>query len=112
MRARKFISLLCILSYSSITNAALTEHVSTIESVYPLADGSFIVTFDQNAATCPSTKSPKYHFVSSNQVGVTEEAAKRIYAAALLALAMDKQVRVYFDDSTMYCWIDRMRVVK
>lgn len=92
--------------------AGLVEHVSTIDSVYPLADGSFIIIFDDNAAACPNTKSRKYHFVAVNQLGVTEQAAKQIYAAALLALATDKQVRVYFDDSTPYCWIDRLRVMK
>ena len=92
--------------------ASLVEHVSTIDSVYPLADGSFIIIFDDNATACPNTKSRKYHFVAVNQLGVTEDAAKQIYAAALLALAMDKQVRVYFDDSTTYCWIDRLRVMK
>lgn len=93
-------------------SASLVEHVSTIESVYSMADGSFIIIFDDNAAACPNTKSRKYHFVAVNQLGVTEQAAKQIYAAALLALATDKQVRVYFDDSTPYCWIDRLRVMK
>ncbi len=97
---------------SSAALATETWHTSTIKYVYPLADGTYVLIFDTNAPTCTSTTTDKYHYVIPSQNGMTDEGAKKIYAAALLALATDKAVQIAFDDATTNCYINRLSVVR
>lgn len=106
------IALIACLVASRGALAAESWHTSTINKVYPQANGTFIVVFDTNAADCLNTNPQKFHYVAPAQSGVTDEGAKMIYAAALLALAMDKTVQVAFDNATSSCLINRMVVLK
>jgi hypothetical protein len=92
--------------------AAESWHTSTIKWVYPFADGTFVLTFETNAADCTNANPNKYHYVTFNQNGMTEEGAKKLYAAALMALATDKTVTVAFDNASYGCYINRLIVVK
>lgn len=113
MNTRTFmIALIAPIVVSTSAMAAESWHTSTIKKVYPQANGTFIVVFDTNASDCPNTNLDKYHYVSPTQNGMTEEGAKKIYAAALLALAMDKTVQVAFDNATSSCHINRMVLIK
>lgn len=92
--------------------AAEVSLVSTIMRIYPLASGSFVLVFDAESPSCTNGGIPKYHYVTVNQNSVTDQGAKNIYAAALLALASDKQVTVVFSDSTSSCYINRLYVIR
>jgi hypothetical protein len=70
----------------------------------------FVLIFDTSAPDCASPN--HYHYVVPTQNGVTDEGAKRIYAAALSALAMDKTVQVNFDNATSACYVNRLVVLK
>lgn len=106
------LTLIVLVTQGSRVLAADVWHTATVRSVYPQASGSFVLTFDTDSAACTSTSSPKYYYVVVNQNSVTEEGAKKIYAAALLAVASDKQLQVNFSDLTTYCYINRVAVVK
>lgn len=92
--------LICSMLVASLSAANLSFQ-SSVQFVYPLGDGSFVLGFTENAAGCPNAESPtKYFFVTVGQNNVSTEGARHIMATALLALAADKSVVFVFDDST------------
>jgi hypothetical protein len=98
--------------YAIVAPAAESWHTSTLKMVYPLADGGFVLIFDTDAPSCPGAGPNKYHYASPPQNGLTDEGAKKMYAAALTALAADKTVQVAFDNATTFCYVNRMSVVR
>jgi hypothetical protein len=67
-------------AFALTANAGESWHTSTIKKVYPQANGTFVLIFDNNAVDCPNTNLDKYHYVSPTQNGMTDEGAKKIYA--------------------------------
>lgn len=100
---------LCVLSIS--VQAAEVWHTASIRSVYPQSDGSFVLTFETNAPACSNPNPYKYHHVTPTQNGMTEEGARKVYAAALMAKAAALPVQINFDDSTNLCYVNRMWVL-
>lgn len=98
----------CLMAISSGAIAAESWHISTIQKIYPLADGSFVLVFDTNASDCANTNTGKFHYVAPTQNGMTDAGAEKIYAAALLAMAMEKTVQVAFDNATSSCYVNRL----
>lgn len=107
-----FIGLLATacLSLLAIANASATErsHISTVKFVYPLASGDFVIGLDTDTTACTSTSSPKYYFVTVGANGVTTEGSKKLYAAALTAITTRQTISLTFDDSTAYCYVNRL----
>jgi hypothetical protein len=109
-RSAKIVSFM-VLSLSAMSTSAQAAdvwHTSTIRSVYPQANGSFVLTFEVNAPACSDSNIYKYHYVTPTQNGMTEEGAKKIYAAALAAKLAALPVQINFDDSTNMCYVNRM----
>jgi hypothetical protein len=80
--------------------------------VYPEADGSFILTFQGTQSTaCTNTANPKYYEVRAGQYGVNADGVKAMLATALTAHASGKVIQLAFDDSTSYCYVNRLRIV-
>jgi hypothetical protein len=99
---------------AAVVPAGATErwHTSTLQWVYPLASGDFVIGFDADNSYCTSTNTPKYMYVAVGQNGVTAEGAKKIFAAALTALALGKTLSIAFDDGTASCYVNRVTVNK
>jgi hypothetical protein len=111
MLARHAARVICLMSISCGVFAAESWHTSTIKHVYPRADGSFVLVFAVNAADCTNGNTGKYHYVTPTQNGMTDAGAAKIYAAALLAVAMEKSVQVAFDNATSSCHINRLLIL-
>jgi hypothetical protein len=103
---------LCALLISPNVLSAEIWHSSTTKMVYPQADGTFVLIFDTDAPACTGPGPGKYHYVSPTQYGMTEEGAKKLYAAALAALAADKTVQIAFDNSTSFCYVNRLTIAR
>jgi len=103
---------LCAFLVSPNALSAEVWHSSTIKMVYPQADGTFVLIFDTDAPGCTGAGPGKYHYVSPTQYGMTEEGAKKLYAAALAALAADKMVQIAFDNSTSACYVNRLTIAR
>ena len=110
--AQSILAGICLAAFSSASLAVETWHTSTLKYVYVLADGGFVLIFDTSPSTCTSTATDKYFYVIPTQNGMTVEGAKKIYAAALMAMATDKAMQVAFDNATSNCYINRGMVVK
>ena len=67
--------------------AATVVVQSTLKSVYPLADGSFVIILTNDTSTCP-TATPKYFYVTPGQSGMTVDGAKAMLASALTVFAV------------------------
>lgn len=106
--ARHAAQVICLMAISDPVVAAESWHTSTIKHIYPRADGSFVLVFAANAADCTNGNTGKYHYVTPTQNGMTDAGAEKIYAAALLAVAMEKSVQVAFDNATPSCYINRL----
>lgn len=90
--------------------AAENWHQDYVKSVYPLSNGSFVVTFATSPASCTNGSNPKYFYVQAGHNGVTAEGVKAMLAASLMALATGKRLSIAFDDSSYSCDINRMSV--
>jgi hypothetical protein len=102
-----------ILLLPAIASAANVWHTSTIQFIYPQANGSVVVGFDLNNASCPNLETPtQYFFMAVGQNGVTADGMKNVLAALMLAFASDKTVSVEFDTATALCYIGRAKVLK
>jgi hypothetical protein len=92
-------------------SATERQQIATVKFVYPLADGNFVIGLDADSSFCTSTSSPnKYYHVYVGQYGVTADGSSKIYASALLALASRQTINVIFDDTTAYCYVNRVAV--
>jgi len=85
-------------------------HKSTIRTVYPQADGSFVLRLSADSVDCSNQNVPKYYKVATDQNGVTDEGRRQMYAAALAAAAAGKEVTINFDSDTTSCYVNRLLV--
>lgn len=95
----------------SFARAADIWHTSTVRQIYPLADGSFVLIFNQDSPSCLDANNPNYHYVTVGQNGMTLEGAKKVYAIAMLAFSMGKQLQINFNDAGG-CYINRAAIVE
>ncbi len=103
-------NLLLLVSLMLLSAEAFSEpywFTSRIESVYPLANGDFVLIFSEDDPYC--TASGDYHYVSLGVNGITAEGLKNIYSAALTAAAAGKKVTINADmiDGSS-CYINRL----
>lgn len=107
----KNISIVILFLFGSVSAFAESHwHTSTIEKIYPLSDGDFVLIFDTNSDDCPSTSAGKYHYVTIGENAVNLEGANKMYSLAMTAALTDKKVTVYFSDTSNNCYINRMSV--
>ena len=94
---------------SATSYAAISSVQSPVKSVYPLADGSFIIILTNDASTCLAT-SPKYFYVAIGQNGVAMDGAKAMLATALTAFSTGSSLSLIFDDATTNCYVNRISI--
>jgi len=99
------------MTLASSANAVEGWATDKLRYVYPLANGSFVIALASNPTNCPATGNPKYFYVSAGENGVTVDGVKAMLASVLAAMAMEKNVQIAFDDSTPYCYVNRLVVV-
>lgn len=88
--------------------AADVWHSGTITHVYPLAEGSVVVSMSSDSASCTSASAPDYYYIQVGQNGVTAEGLRNMLATVLAAFAMGKTVSINFSDATAQCYINRL----
>jgi len=98
-----------LLAWGSAAIAASTTVTSTLKSVYPLSDGSFVLIFTNDASTCVNS-TPKYFYITPGQNGVSVDGAKAMLATSLSAFALGASVTLNFDDSTAFCYGNRLYI--
>ena len=96
----------CIVSFYG--QAAATWHSGKVRTIYPMSNGSFVITFDKDHPSCQNQAKPKYYYVSEGKNGVTKEALKNFLSVALSAGAMQKKLTINFDSSDKGCYINRL----
>jgi hypothetical protein len=109
-RAAIAVGLLAMMIASG-ANAVEGWATDTLKYVYPLSTGNFVIALNSNPAICPAVGDPKYFYVVAGENGVTADGVKAMLAAALAAMAMGKQLQIAFDNSTTYCYVNRLVVV-
>lgn len=100
-----------LLGAASASHSAEQSIQGSVRWIYPTSDGNFVVATVPDAPSCTSANSPKYMYAVVGQNGMTSEGSKKIYAAAMLAMASSRQVTVIFDVTTQSCYINRVIVV-
>ncbi len=104
----KNIILVSLLFLPSLSMAIGQWHTSTVKAVYPLANGSFVLSFNTDSPSCSNSTSPKYYYVTVQENGMTQEGAEKIYSAALAAGMGGKEVQINFEDATSGCYVNRL----
>ena len=104
----KNILLLILTTFSLSAFAENVWHQSTIKTIYPQSDGGFVIIFDSSSLNC--SRPDKYHFVSANQNGVTQEGVNSMLSVVLTAATLNKSIMVYFDKESSSCVVNRLQV--
>lgn len=97
--------LIGVMSLSAVADA---WHNDFIQRIYPLANGSFVLTFKNPPENC--SNSSKYFYVTVGSNGMTQEGAEKIYSLAMIAATTGKSFKINFDETTNTCLINRASV--
>lgn len=92
--------------------AAEVWHTAYLKYVYPQANGSVVLVFTADSASCTSPNNPKYYSITVGQNSVTVDGLRAMHATALTAFAMERQVQFAFDNATANCYITRLLVLE
>lgn len=85
----RFLFSLSLIAACSL-QAAEVWHTGKIKHVYPLADGSFVLTFVGDSPACTNGSAPKYHYVTVGHTGMTSEGLRNLLSTALAAAVAQK----------------------
>ncbi|MFC1747460.1 response regulator receiver protein [Pseudomonadota bacterium] len=98
--------LLVLTCLSGVSSAAGNVwHSSTIKSVYPQNDGSFILTFNTDSSSCTHTGNPKYYYVRTGGANsVTSDGVNAMLSVALSAGMAGHTVRINSDSASCEIW--------
>jgi hypothetical protein len=110
---KKFISTLIIISTLAITMTANAAWITKkIRVIYPTSDGTIIFTlYDSANSECTNSTTAPYFYLREGVNGVTPQAAKNLYALALTSIAMNKSLSVHFDETSSFCYVDRISII-
>ena len=108
---KKFIILLYLILSSTIPFVASASvwFTSTVKRVYPLANGDFVVLFNDVNTKCVHESG--YHYIEVNRNGITESGRDKMYSAFFVAGSAKNQVKIFFDETSSNCNINRMQVL-
>jgi hypothetical protein len=98
------IFLISTMSFS--INAGATWHTSQVNTIYPLSNGTIVLTFKTHNTQC--TNSSKYHYITVGKNGVKAEAMPNILSVALTAATLGKPLTINFESSGPECYINRV----
>ncbi len=94
-------------------NAVIVIARSTLDRVYPHADGEIRLTVT-NAAEgekcLPDPQGNRFLKIRQDQQGVTAQAVKNMLATALAAKVSKSEVSIYFEDSNSSCYVSRLSI--
>jgi hypothetical protein len=97
---------------AACANATEAYHTGRLKFVYALGDGSYVIGFLANSAACTSSEPTKYMYITAGQNGVTADGLKNMIATALLGYATGGALSIAFDNSTSYCYINRLSLAE
>lgn len=103
----KYLSIFFMLALS-LNLSADKWHSENIKMIYPLANGSFVLTFASFPADC--TNGSKYFYTEVGQRNMTIEGASKIYSLAMMAMSTGKKLTVNYDENSTNCYINRAYV--
>ena len=110
MRLRIRFVLICfaLAIFAQSASATTVSLISTIRTIDAQADGRIVLTFHDESPNCINTSSPKFHYLTVGQNGMTAEGFKNAHATAMLAVALGKSVHIYFNSQSSACYISRI----
>jgi hypothetical protein len=104
------LSAVLMMWFSVCASATERWHAGTVNKIYPLGEGSVVITFDLSDSYCVNASSPKYYLIRIGQNGVTSDGLKNMLATAMLAKATGRTLSIAFSDATADCLINRLFV--
>ena len=90
--------------------AATAWYQGAVQLVYPLNDGSFVIGVATTLSACFGSGQGVYLYVTPGQNAVTLDGAKSMLATTLTAFAIGRTISVAYDDSTSYCYVNRLLI--
>ena len=104
--------LLFLISTSVSANSAWLQSAK-IKMIYPVSDGSVILTFHEDSTTSSfdCMRADKYHYIRPNAGGVTPEAAKNMLSVALTAASTGKEISMNYVTDSSICVVKSIYIV-
>ena len=106
---KKLFLLICFLSTQAYSATYVWES-GTLERVYPLSNGDFILTFHEGSPDCTNGSDPKYHYVRKGVAGVTENGLQAMLSVSLSAGISKKKLTISFDKDSSTCDVRRLSI--
>ena len=111
MKKMLSLSALALLALGTLTaNSAEVSFATHVDKFFPRNNGIIDMTFTDNNVSCTNTLSPKQYRMQSGQANATDSGVKQMLSTLIYAASFNKDVRVYFDDTTTNCHITKVLV--
>ncbi len=104
-----YIALACLLPLNS-TAGPVTSAPMTIEEVWVVVHGGFLIKFTSEVNAACTTIDTKTVYFYAGQEGVTVEGVQALLSAALTAHVARRQIKIVYNDSYVQCWGDSIHV--
>ena len=94
------------------SNPAFAEkwHTSTIDKVYVVSSGDLILVLSEDDVFCTDANEPNYYRVIVGNNQMTTDGQKHILSLALAAAATGTPVTFAYDETSSFCYINRLMV--
>lgn len=111
MKKMLALSVLVTLALGALSvNAAEVSFATHVDKFFPRNTGIIDMTFTDNNSSCTNSLSPKQYRMQSGQANATDAGVKQMLSTLIYAASFNKDVRVYFDDTTTNCHITKVLV--
>jgi hypothetical protein len=108
---RPILGALSLTLTATSTPAATAWYQGAVQLVYPLNDGSFVIGVPTTLSGClGSGAGGVYLYVTPGQNAVTLDGTKSMLATTLTAFAIGRTLSIAYDDSTSYCYVNRLLI--
>ncbi|MGH7926870.1 MAG: hypothetical protein ACREQV_03650 [Candidatus Binatia bacterium] len=105
---RAFACVIPLCAAAQVAQSAPQSFTTNIARIYSLSNGNLTLLMTSDDPACTSINSPHYYKVVLGENGVTADGLRLIYATAMTAVALGRQVSLYFDDATSNCFVEQI----
>lgn len=110
MKKMLVLSAVATLVLESVAAHAEVSFATHVDRFLPRNNGIIDMTFTDNNTSCTNANSPKQYRMQSGQASATDAGVKQMLSALIYAASFNKDVRVYFDETTTSCHITKVIV--
>jgi hypothetical protein len=107
---KAFLTAVFLAVAASSANAGTVWYQGSVQLVYPLNDGSFLIGVPAVLPVYLGSGSGTYLYVTPGANAVTLDGAKNMLSTVLTAFALGRNIEVAYDDASSSCYVNRLLI--